>query len=313
MKRLLRVLVVIAGVFLLLGTRKPGIAQLGPQPPVSCCDAGSATTDWAYPCDACKGPQGNFEIPGGCSNTIGGVETAGPCEGGTGLYNVFTRGGGDCQQTGDNGCLTGDSCPSSYTVNYWAYDPMDCTPTPGCFSQGMSCSSTSDCCSNLQCLGTVGSLTCQPCAVAYACTPAGASRACGETSCDGSCSAECSYDSNCWQNGQEGTCNHGCCEYGSSGCASNLNDSCGSCGTIQCDGSCNDPCNTCAWNSGYNCGSCGTVQCDGSCDDSCSGGGGGGGAAVATRVEAALMVRSASRCTTSRCICTYPSARRWIP
>ncbi len=72
----------------------------------------------------------------------------------------------------------------------------------------------------------------------------------------------------------DGSCNDPCS--GGGNCVGDYGWGCGSCGSVQCDGSCNDPC-SCSGISGDACGNCGTIQCDGSCNDPCGNGGGGGG------------------------------------
>ena len=240
-----------AALLLLLDTQTPGMGQTPYTFGNTCCDQSSTETTWINPCDSCKGGASNYDN-GFCQNNVGSVEAAGECSGGTGTYNVYYNEGNSCQQSGYNTCAQGDSCPASWIAGSWQYDPTDCAEAPpGCGGSGQSCSGTSSCCNNLFC---VGSGTCQSCSSMQgaSCTPSGGSYACGTVLCDGSCNAECSSSSQCWNNGVEGVCSGGCCQYGG-GCAENAGDPCGSCGYLACDGL------TCLDN------------------DDCGGGGGGGG------------------------------------
>ena len=95
----------------------------------------------------------------------------------------------------------------------------------------------------------------------------------GTTQCDGSCytnpvDAGCACDmneqcGNCGTIGCDGVCNDPCPHY--------PGNPCGGCGTYDGDGvACNDPCNGCSPNINDSCGNCGSIQCSGSCDDPCA-------------------------------------------
>jgi len=248
MKKLFRVSVMAAGVIALLQVRTTMRAQPpsgGWTNPPTCCDQNSTSSSGNNPCMYCKG--GPFDGMLGCNPGGGNGWFAGDCDGGAGAYNVFREYASDCQQnTNGSSCPTsiGSTCPSTYVPTYWGFDPIDCT-TVGCFDSGKPCQSTSDCCSGLFCVGTVGQLTCSSCSVrqGYACYPPGASSACGTLLCDGTtCAAECSYNTQCWNGPQQGTCVSGCCQFDSApNCVPNDGQPCPystSCGYYDCDGIC---------------------------------------------------------------------------
>jgi hypothetical protein len=95
----------------------------------------------------------------------------------------------------------------------------------------------------------------------------------GTTQCDGSCytnpvdvGCACDMNERCGYCGSfvcDGECNDPCPHY--------PGNPCGGCGTYDGDGvACNDPCNGCSPNINDSCGNCGSIQCSGSCDDPCA-------------------------------------------
>ena len=264
MKRLLRILVMIGSVFLLIqGTRTPGDAQGSLYPGQSQADSGWITETACCdgqpmamkdPCTACLG-QNQQNEPQNVSCSHPGLSYgngfAVACTGNPGQYNIYVETGQDCQQTGGNSCLTGDSCPTTYNETYWDIDDEDCSNLPTCSPFDGSCTNNSDCCDGLTCYGFVPYATCVSCAwQGQSCTPSGAPWACGVRGCGDDCFAQCARDSDC----DAGyTCQSGCCEQnepGGSVCNAPESYDCSgdsypynACMYYQCDNGCCEPYN----------------------------------------------------------------------
>ena len=161
----------------------------------------------------------------------------------------------DCGD-GDQSRFTGSTDCGSYTTQgtglpqtincspdtdyyVWGDDKDYCSPLMTCATLGMSCNGNNPCCSAYQCIsgtcqtgcGNLGgscpccdgyqciSGTCLACSLNYqqACTPSGASQACGTVACNGSCLAECGSAGDCWSDEDDGTCVNGCCQWDGGG------------------------------------------------------------------------------------------------
>jgi hypothetical protein len=152
MKRLVRVLAITGGVFLLLlVTRTRGTAQSSDG---SCCAVSNELTTDNLPCGNCTlGPNGNTDYLS-CSYSADATIADSCTSPNTGPQSIFTGYNMPCY-TVWTFCRTGDSCPTSFTNYFWADDPANCTPLPpGCGTKGMSCSDPGNpCCSAYTCVG----------------------------------------------------------------------------------------------------------------------------------------------------------------
>ena len=174
---------------------------------------------------------------GCCSRACLGTNSLGDCQPGTTLAYPTPSGGTAC-------CIATEFCIIG--------PPIPCGPCGWgmvrCNGLGCSDDGTCDCAKGSSC-GNCGTVECNGWTCDDPCPhPPGAScGGCGTYESDGA------------------TCDDPC-----NGCSPSINQSCGNCGSIQCNGSCGDPC-ACVPNVNSGCGgTCGTVQCDGSCYDPCA-------------------------------------------
>jgi hypothetical protein len=166
-KKLLRFWVLAAGVFVLLQQTRFAVRAQQPTFPPTCCAQGATSIDTDTPCDISGGDAFASGLAC-CTNAVGGVDKAGPCEGGSGSQNVVAVSNVSCQRIpGGNNCPAGATCPTSYTQTQWAYDPTNCTTTPVCKNSGDACQTDGQCCPGMSC----SSGRCQSRWPSVACTP----------------------------------------------------------------------------------------------------------------------------------------------
>jgi len=212
---------------------------------------------------------GTVDCSGKCPNP--GSPNAGQlCGDNCGAYDC----GGVCSSDGEQCggalcCLYGQDAQCG--AGYFCDDSKCCSPCvpnvgePGCGDCGDGTTQCNGSCSAVDdgCVCGAG-LPCGTCGGTWEC-----GGDCSVTSCVNPDVKQCSTNmgGSCTLNGWSGllACDGVTCQE----CSPYMSQSCGGCGTTQCNGTCNDPCG-CPATTGEPCGECGTIGCNGECDDLCA-------------------------------------------
>jgi hypothetical protein len=227
-------------------------------PTVSCWTGCSTTADCAaqgYTTEVC--------IDGCCGCSQLQRSMCGPCG-----WGQLECDGVTCTDDGTCNCNAGDVCDGCGTLqcdgtcSYAScpHQPGDPCGTCGTYQVDQSCNDPCACVSYQgESCGNCGSYQCDgSCNDPCACVPNQGQNCgyCGTVNCDGSCSNPCGCSPDAGQSCGYSDCANGWCW----GCPS----------TYDCNGNCVDTGGCCLPNAGESCGNCGTLQCDASCSDPCS-------------------------------------------
>jgi hypothetical protein len=204
MNRLVTVLVVTGGAFLLMHGSRTNVAQ-GFGYPEGCCDEDHAEWISLTLCDLC---QPNAPDHGTCTPNPDDNQIAGSCTGGSGgslkIHQEITN--HQCGQINDSiYCDLGSACPNDYAWKNWLPSP-ECVWI--CNHSGEDCSPGNECCPGNVC--SLNTHKCVACGSNYgqSCAPESGGNYCSHYTCDGYCPPQCNNDSQC---GSGKRCQQGCC------------------------------------------------------------------------------------------------------